>query len=222
MQTKFLDLKSKLGESPLIQDLLFGEEYGVEMLTQGGKILARVTHHRMRSLSPTGGASVLKETLRAGALKDLLETYARILVEKLSWSGPIMVEFKVDSDTRTPYLMEINGRFWGSLPLSVIAGVDMPLYYYRMATGGELPKDMVVAWEGITSNHFLGDVRHLLRVLFARDPMRKLLYPKRTKAMRDFCMLPLGTKSDVFSITDPKPSLMEIIDILMKLWYSKS
>ncbi len=220
LQTKFLDLKSKLGEAPLIQDMLFGEEYGVEMLAKEGEIFARVTHHRIRSLSPTGGASVLKETLRESALKSQLEAYAQKLVEKLSWSGPIMVEFKVDSDTRTPYLMEINGRFWGSLPLSVIAGVDMPYLYFLMATGGELPKDIVTAREGVVSNHFSGDVQHLLRVLFARDPMRKLLYPKRMKAMRDFCVLPIGTKSDVFSISDPKPSIMEIIDNLKKMWHS--
>lgn len=214
---KFSDLKEKLGESPLIQDLLLGEEYGVEMLAHEGMPYALVTHHRIRSLSPTGGASVLKETLHAGELKSTLETYAQKLVEKLAWSGPIMVEFKVDSDSREPYLMEINGRFWGSLPLSVTAGVDMPLLYYKQAKEDVVPKEVVTAQEGIITNHFLGDVRHLLRVLFARDHMRTLLYPKRLTALREFCMLPLGTKPDVWSFADPKPSLMEFIDVISRL-----
>jgi predicted ATP-grasp superfamily ATP-dependent carboligase len=214
----FFNCKETLGEAPLVQELLLGEEYGVEMLARDGKVFALVTHHRIRSLSPTGGASVLKETLHAGDLKNMLETYAQKLVEKLAWSGPIMVEFKVDSDARTPYLMEINGRFWGSLPLSIISGVDMPLLFYKMAKGEPLPAEIITGQEGIVSNHFLGDVRHLLRVLFARDPMRKILYPSRVGAMRDFCILPMRTKGDVWSMSDPQPSIMEIIDILKRSW----
>ncbi len=218
LEKKFHELRERLGEAPLVQDLIRGEEYGVEMLANNGHIHARVVHHRLRSLSPTGGASVLKETLHDGELKNTLEEYAEKLVQKLSWTGPIMVEFKVDSDSKRPYLMEINGRFWGSLPLSIIAGVDMPYLFYLLATGQELPREMVTAREGAISNHFLGDVKHLLKVLFARDPMRTILYPGRVQAMRDFCMLPLGTQPDVWSFTDPKPAFFEVVDILKKSW----
>ncbi len=211
---EFLELKEKLGEAPLIQDLLLGEEYGVEMLAREGEVYARVVHHRLRSLSPTGGASVLKETLHDSPLKALLETYAETLVKKLSWSGPIMVEFKVDSDSREPHLMEINGRYWGSLPLAVACGVDMPYLYFKEVGEGEIPHSVVTGRAGVTSNHFLGGVRHLLRVLFARDAMRKFLYPPRVQAIRDFVRLPKGTVSDVWSWRDPKPALMEIIDTI--------
>ncbi len=213
----FFDYKEKLNEAPLVQEFILGEEYGVEMLTKEGKVYALVTHHRLRSLSPTGGASVLKETMYAGNLKNTLEEYARKLVEKLAWTGPIMVEFKVDSDTRKPYLMEINGRFWGSLPLSIASGVDMPYLLYQEVALQVRPKEEIQGREGVITNHFLGDVRHLFRVLFAHDPMRKLLYPSRLRAMRDFCMLPLGTKSDVWSLTDPIPSIMEIVDSLHRI-----
>jgi len=215
--TEFLELKAKLGEAPLIQDLLLGEEYGVEMLAREGKIYARVVHHRLRSLSPTGGASVLKETLEESPLRQTLERYAETLVVKLRWSGPIMVEFKVDSDSREPHLMEINGRFWGSLPLAIASGVDMPYLYFKEVTTGETPSPVVAGRAGVTSNHFFGGVLHLGRVLFARDAMRKFLYPSRMQALRDFFKLPKGTVSDVWSWRDPKPALMEIIDILKKI-----
>lgn len=220
LQEKFFELKERLGEAPLVQDLLRGEEYGVEMLARNGVVYARVTHHRIRSLSPTGGASVLKETLRDGDLKSTLEAYAEKLVTRLSWDGPIMVEFKVDSDTREPKLMEINGRFWGSLPLSVIAGVDVPYLYYLQVTENNVPSPTATGYEGVVSNHFLGDILHLVRVLVRRDPMRKYLYPTRIQAIRDFCILPLSTKADVWSFQDPKPAFMEIIDILKKSWSS--
>jgi predicted ATP-grasp superfamily ATP-dependent carboligase len=216
LERTFFSLRNTHEESPLVQDMVYGEEYGVEMLAREGKAYARVTHHRMRSLSPTGGASVLKETLASGHLKSTLEAYAEMLVQKLTWSGPIMVEFKVDRDSQSPYLMEINGRFWGSLPLSVASGVDMPYLFYSNIQGENHMTGLVTGREGVVSRHFLGDVRHLMRVLSGRNPMRKHLYPKRTKALADFFSVPRGTKADVWSFKDPKPALMEIVDIIKK------
>jgi predicted ATP-grasp superfamily ATP-dependent carboligase len=206
------------GEPPLVQERVTGEEYGVEMIAHEGRPLALVAHHRLRSLSPTGGASVLKEITPQGALSDMLITYAKKLALELKWEGPIMVEFKVDSDTRTPKLMEINGRFWGSLPLSIAAGVDMPYLYYLLATDGDYTHMQTEPKEGVVTRHFLGDVRHLLRVLFARDPMRKYTYPTRREALRIFFRLPKGTRSDVWSWSDPLPAFYEVIDMIKKLW----
>ena len=216
----FSSHREKTGEAPLIQPYVEGEEYGVEMLAQEGKPYAMVTHHRLRSLSPTGGASVLKETIENGEVRKQLEENATILAEKLSWTGPIMVEFKIDSDSRETLLMEINGRFWGSLPLSVFSGVDMPYLYYKAVTEHEFPKEIVRGKEGVISNHFLGGVLHLMRVLFARDEMRARSYPKRIHALKDFFRTPKGTHSDVWSLQDPKPALFEVIDILSKMWHS--
>lgn len=219
--SQFEKITHESGESPLIQTCIYGEEYGVEMLAHKGKYFALTVHHRLRSLSPTGGASVLKETIGEGDLYHELRGYAEVLVKKLAWSGPIMVEFKVDSDTRTPYLMEINGRFWGSLPISVAAGADMPYQYFMYATTGKPPTQITYGREGVVSNHRMGDVAHLMRVLFKRDAMRTHLYPNRTSALRNFFALPKGTVSDVWSLHDPKPSLMEIIDILKKFFPKK-
>ncbi len=217
----FSNSREKAGEAPLIQPYVEGEEYGVEMLVEEGRPYAIVSHHRLRSLSPTGGASVLKETIENGEVRKQLEENAMILVEKLSWTGPIMVEFKIDSDTREPLLMEINGRFWGSLPLSVFTGVDMPYLYYKAVTENEIPKEVVRGKEGVVSNHFLGGVLHLLRVLFARDKMRARAYPKRLHALKDFLRTPKGTHSDVWSFTDPKPAFFEVIDMIKKhIWKS--
>jgi predicted ATP-grasp superfamily ATP-dependent carboligase len=206
------------GEPPLVQERITGEEYGVEMIAHEGKPLALVAHRRIRSLSPTGGASVLKEVAPHGALFDMLTTYARKLTLELKWEGPIMVEFKVDSDTRTPKLMEINGRFWGSLPLSVAAGVDMPFLYYLLATGGDYHNMQAEPKEGVLTRHFLGDVRHLLHVLIPGGRMRKYGYPSRREALRAFLSLPRGTTSDVWSWSDPIPAFYEVIDAIKKLW----
>lgn len=218
LEAKFLKLKETLGEAPLVQECVYGEEYGVEMLVRGGKPYAMLTHHRLRSLSPTGGASVLKQVVGPGELRDTMEAHAMTLAEKLVWEGPLMVEFKVDSDTRIPLLMEMNGRFWGSLPLATASGLDIPYLFYKEVMEGQTPQEILRGRDGVRSNHFLGGVRHLVRVLFARDPMRARLYPKRRTALRDFLVLPKHTYSDVWSFHDPKPALFEIVDILKRLW----
>jgi predicted ATP-grasp superfamily ATP-dependent carboligase len=213
----YTSLKEKLGEAPLIQERMVGEEYGVEAIAHSGTPYTFVTHHRIRSLSPTGGASVLKETVEKGPLRDMLETYARKLVHELDWTGPIMVEFKVDSDSRTPKLMEVNGRFWGSLPLSVAAGVDMPYHFYQLATEKRLPGESISQRDSVVTRHFWGDVRHLLTVLFSFDRMRQFVYPKHLDAIRDFFSVPKGTHGDVWSLHDPKPAIMEVWDIWQRM-----
>jgi predicted ATP-grasp superfamily ATP-dependent carboligase len=216
---KFKEIREAVGEAPIVQGLIFGEEYGVEMIAHKGKSFGIVTHHRIRSLSPTGGAGVLKEIVDEGDLRNSLETYAKTLVSKLKWSGPVMVEFKVDSDTRIPYLMEINGRFWGSLPLTVASQVDIPYLYYQYAESGKIPQNISSPREGTTTRHFLGDVRHLCKVLFSCDKMRQHLYPTRSIALRNFFSLPQDTMSDVWSWSDPKPALMEVVDLFKKnIW----
>jgi predicted ATP-grasp superfamily ATP-dependent carboligase len=213
----YAQLSETLGEPPLIQERVIGEEYGVEMIAHEGTPLALVAHHRIRSLSPMGGASVLKEILQKGALRDMLITYAEALAHALKWEGPLMVEFKVDGDSRTPKLMELNGRFWGSLPLAVAAGVDMPSIYYDLATGRDLPTESIQETSIVTTRYFMGDLLHLFRVFFARDPMRRFAYPRRMDVLRDFFRTPRGSKSDVWSWRDPKPALMEFVDALTRM-----
>ena len=44
-----------------------------------------------------------------------------------------MVEFKVDPRDGIPKLMEVNPRFWGSLQLAIVSGVDFPYLILKMA-----------------------------------------------------------------------------------------
>lgn len=215
---QFKTLFELTGEAPLIQPFMKGEEYGVELLGNNGIVVAETIHHRIRSMSPVGGASVVKETLEESELTRKLRQHAYTLIEALKWSGPLMVEFKLDEDTHEPKLMELNGRWWGSLPLAIAAGVDFPYLFYQMAQGMEMPCDVITAEPYNITRHFLGDTRHLLRVLFARDPMRPHVYPSRRKALHDFFRMQRGTKSDIWSLRDPFPFFVEYVDVIAKLF----
>ena len=128
----------------------------------------------------------------------------------------MMVEFKIDRESGVPKFMEINGRFWGSLPLAVIAGVDFPYLYYRLAQGLEVDRQRGYC-EGAVSRHFMGDLHHLYFALFKRDPMRALAYPNRRQALLDFLRLPRGCKSDVLDHRDIMPAFAEVIDTAARI-----
>jgi predicted ATP-grasp superfamily ATP-dependent carboligase len=141
-------------------------------------------------------------------------SHSKKLIAELAWSGPIMVEWKFDTKEGLAKLMEINGRFWGSLPLPERAGVQFVLGYDVLARGFAAPKARPV--HSLTTQHFLGDVRWLWRVMTAKDPLRAALYPRRLSAVGAFLKTTFTVPGDVFSLLDPLPFFMEYIDVIKK------
>jgi predicted ATP-grasp superfamily ATP-dependent carboligase len=107
----------------LLQERIAGPGIGVFACYDRGLPVAMFSHRRVRERPPWGGVSVLSESI---ALDPAVEGYATRLLSEIGWQGPAMVEFKQDERDGVPKLMEINGRFWGSLQLAVDAGVDFP------------------------------------------------------------------------------------------------
>jgi predicted ATP-grasp superfamily ATP-dependent carboligase len=118
-----------------------------------------------------------------------------------------MVEFKVSSDG-TPYLMEINGRFWGSLQLAIDAGVDFPYLLYQLAIG--LPVAPVEQYKiGVKSRWLLGDLDHLYLQLKA--PRQKVSLAEKLKSMARFCLpYQRGMRYEINRLHDLGPFLFEL------------
>jgi len=215
---KAKEIYKKTGLWPLVQDFIMGEEYGIEMLCQEGEIVAISAHKRIRSLNPTGGAAVVKEKIFDDENSRAMEEYAKRFLKELTWNGVIMFEFKMDKKEKNLKLLEINGRFWGSLPLAIFSGVDFPYLFFQQAQGDFVGKknEVVQSQNKIMSRHLLGDTHNLLLVFFKNDKMRKIVYLKRIKAFKEFFALHKNQKYDVFSLSDPKPFLFEVIDIVKR------
>jgi predicted ATP-grasp superfamily ATP-dependent carboligase len=107
----------------MLQERVVGPGVGVFVLLWGGKLIAQFFHRRIREKPPSGGVSVYRESI--GPQSELLERSVALL-RRFDWQGVGMMEYKIDRATATPYLMEFNGRFWGSLQLAIDAGVDIP------------------------------------------------------------------------------------------------
>jgi len=111
----------------IIQEFVEGVGYGVEVLMNCSKVMALFMHKRLHEYPVSGGAS----TLRVSVYDRRLLEYSVKLLREMGWQGVAMVEFRVDEENGALNLIEVNGRFWGSLPLAIAAGVDFPYLLYR-------------------------------------------------------------------------------------------
>jgi predicted ATP-grasp superfamily ATP-dependent carboligase len=152
-------------EFPLmLQERIVGQGMGIFVCYDRGRLVALFSHRRLREKPPWGGVSVLCES--TPACPNALE-YTERLMHELNWHGVAMVEFKRDVRDGLPKLMEINGRFWGSLQLSIDAGVDFPNILLETILGaGTAPPPCYRV--GVKSRWLWGDFDSLLLRLRAR------------------------------------------------------
>jgi predicted ATP-grasp superfamily ATP-dependent carboligase len=186
---------------PVVQEYIPGEGRGVFMLMNRGQLRAAFAHRRIREKPPSGGVSVLSESVAPDP--TLLEQAERIL-ETLKWHGVAMVEFKHDGRDGVGKLLEINGRFWGSLQLAVDAGVDFPHLLYRLAVGGDV-KPVLTYTVGVRLRWSLGTVDWLLLRLRESRGARS-----RIRAMRDFMKIMRGPGEETLRRDDPAPGVAEL------------
>lgn len=191
----------------LVQQRIVGPGIGVFLLLWRGELLAAFAHRRLREKPPSGGVSVYRESV---ALDPVLLRQSRALLEGFGWEGVAMIEYKIDERTGTPYLMEINGRFWGSLQLAIDAGVDFPRLLLQAAFG-EHPEPVTTYRMPVRSRWFWGDIDHVLTML--RHSRTRLALPPgspgRGTTLRDVLRVRRHDREEIFRWNDPRPFLRE-------------
>ena len=195
----------------LVQDYVEGEGAGYFALMREGELRLEFAHRRIRDVRPTGSGSAV----RASALPDprMREAALRIL-QALRWHGVAMVEFRVRPDG-TPVFMEVNGRFWNSLPLPVYAGADFPARLAEMAERGDVATASGYRL-GVRCRWLLGDARHLMEVWRGAPEGYAGKYPGRLRATLDFLTPVRGTYHDNFMMSDPMPELGDWLDFALR------
>jgi hypothetical protein len=135
------------------------------------------------------------------------------LLEHVRWHGVAMVEFKVDHVTRRPLLMEVNGRFWGSLQLAIDAGMNFPRLLFQMAAGEAMNPLESNYQTGIKSRWFLGDLDHLFMRLWKPKSLLNLPpdAPSTWQCVRDFIdFFNKETYYETEQLSDIRPFLYEL------------
>ena len=199
-----------LAEGLLVQQTVLGKGVGVELLAKEGTILTAFQHERVHE-PPIGGGSSYR---RSVALNQGMLNAARKLMQALAYTGVAMVEFKYDANTDKWWLMEINGRFWGSLPLTIASGLNFPLYWYQMLRQGreEFPQQYQ---KNIYCRNWSADRYWFIRNLRVRRINKHLLTIPLISVIGEARHVILGReRSDTFVWDDPQPAIAELRQII--------
>jgi len=116
----------------LLQEFCPGVGVGVEILRNAGQCVAVFQHRRIKEVPYAGGAAVVAI---AEPPNPELVAIAQNLLHALAWEGVAMVEFRWNPTDHAAVLMEVNGRYWGTVSLPIQAGVDFPWYQWQLAHG---------------------------------------------------------------------------------------
>ena len=184
----------------LLQQYIEGYGAGVFGLYDKGKPLFFFAHRRLRERPPSGGVSVLSQSIAPPA--EALESSRRIL-ESLQWHGVAMVEFKIDAAGYC-WLIEINARFWGSLQLAVDSGADFPWFLYQLVTG-QVPSPPAQFLIGRRLRWWLGDLDNLYARLRQKEHRGTALQSVKAMAVFAIPWLP-RMRYEFLRCSDPGPA----------------
>lgn len=189
----------------LYQEFVPGHGAGVFALYQEGKPRLWFAHRRLREKPPSGGVSVLSESVAPPA--DLVVVSQKLL-DHVAWEGPAMVEYRI-APNGAPYLMEINARFWGSLQLAIDAGADFPSVLFEPHTP-DLGAANAEPLAGKRLRWLLGDVDRLWLQFKRRN---ELGIGGFLKELLNFFAPDLSgrTRHETFRWKDPAPALHEFL-----------
>lgn len=170
-----------------------GGEFGVYTLFDwNSRPCALTVQRRLRSFPVSGGPSTLRETIRTDT-SEIAVSDAFKLLNAMKWVGVAMVEFRIDQRDGIPKLMEVNPRFWGSLPLSILAGVDFPYMLYQLFIGEEVKPALDYKVEVKCRWLLPGDI-----LWYFSAPNKLSNLPK---------LLDFRLKDDIISLEDPMPTI---------------
>lgn len=134
-------------QQPLVQERLEGREFTVDVLCDEGRLLGAC--HRERT-EVRAGQTFHGEVKQDPEVLDLVQR----LCATLELHGPANVQgFQTSHGTR---LTEINPRFASGLPLTIAAGLDLPVMLLQLALGtpvteGAVPRNLRMCrfWEEV-------------------------------------------------------------------------
>jgi predicted ATP-grasp superfamily ATP-dependent carboligase len=198
---------------PLVQELVTGVGLGVSAICDHGSPVAWFAHRRLREEDPRGGRSAAAVSVPCDP--RLVECATRLL-KTLAWHGVAMVEFKWDLRRDEFWLMEINGRFWGSLGLALAAGMDFPYYLYRLAR--REPVETPVSYPiGVVARDPVAELKHFVRVMVGPRRGAAANLPSRLETLRQApAILHPWRASLNWAADDPEPGRREWLRVLAR------
>lgn len=197
-------LRENFGDLLVQEYIPYKGEIGVYSLFNFDSEPRAVTvQQRIRSYPVSGGPSTLRKTVKNETSKEAIEIGFKLL-KAMNWSGVGMVEFRIDGRDGSLKLMEVNPRFWGSLQLSILAGVDFPYVLYRLIMDGDVESALDYKDEVYCRWLLPGDILWFLNA------------PNKSQNIKKF--LKWNTPDDIISKEDIGPTFGFIVATLRYLF----
>ena len=178
-------------EPLLVQERVSGPLAAVGLVVDSeGRVTARFQQVAERTWPADAGVSVIAVSV---APDEQLVARAADLLRSAGYSGFAQLQFVQGPEG--PALIDVNPRFYGSLPLALACGANLPAAWHALVTGGEAhePGDYRV---GVTYRWLEGDVL----AAFYGSPGRLFKRARRPRA------------AAVWSARDPIPSTLLAVD----------
>lgn len=201
LQVHFQEIMTRCSEV-LVQEFVDGQGTGYFALMHEGELRAEFAHRRIRDVHPTGSGSAVRVSV---APDPEIREASLAMLRALRWHGVAMVEFRQVAG-KVPVFMEVNGRFWHSLPLACYAGMDFPTLLVRMAEMGDVERHLEFR-SGVACRWLQGDFRHLVEVWRGAPAGYPRRYPGRVRTLLSVLTPVRGTFHDNFQWKDPLPEV---------------
>jgi predicted ATP-grasp superfamily ATP-dependent carboligase len=202
---------------PLVQAYCPGHGLGHMIFMHNQQPVLRFQHRRVAEWPPEGGSSTVCESLPLTDNAELFEKSVALL-RAIDWQGAAMVEYRFDPRTGQAMLMEINGRFWGSLPLASHAGAEFGWYTYAMlGLGRQLTQPAYTV--GLRCRYMIPETKRIVRLWRdgGRTPDRQLTFDARRETLGFLAQFfRPRTRYFVFSLQDPMPCVRDLAAAAVK------
>jgi predicted ATP-grasp superfamily ATP-dependent carboligase len=208
----------RIGTYPIAQTYVRGYGFGQMLMIGDGAVRLRFQHQRLREFPPSGGVSTLCASVPIERHSEQMAK-SEALLTAIGWEGPAMVEYRHDPESGRYWLMEVNGRFWGSLPLASQSGAHFAWEQYRHAVLGE-PAEALRPYRARRARYAIPDTKRLVQVLRRPDCAGpgQPAFRRADEALGyivDFVDPRTGTY--VWSWSDPNPFFRDVLSIVSKL-----
>ena len=130
-----IDYLESVGAEPLVQRYVQGDLVAFVVVTDRDSSIVAAVQQRASAVTTRGGTS-RGET---EPLDPALTERVGALLSDLNWFGIAQVQFQAPHGG-DPVLIDLNGRFYGSMALALSAGPNLPAIWAALATGRPLPE----------------------------------------------------------------------------------
>jgi predicted ATP-grasp superfamily ATP-dependent carboligase/protein-tyrosine-phosphatase len=200
-------LDEMVADGPVaVQEFCRGDGIGVELLLSEGAPLLTFQHLRLHEPMHGGGSSYRRAV---PVSKELVDAALKLL-GALRYTGVAMVDFKREPETGRWVLLEVNARFWGSLPLALASGADFPLALFRLLVEGRT--EVTDGYRtGLCARNLRADAAwHLANARADRSDPTLNARPWPAVARETCLSLITGReRTDTFTLDDPAPGFAE-------------